>query len=126
MHIGVLTTFVGIALLTPFLVKRPSTFIEMHTVLFVARVRLIVRVPAPLCILITIVLALHRAETARLGPIDISTGRRIRSNSFRIVRTVDTAQVETGRVHTMRRVPDAGRYTVNLPFYVPGETKTHS
>ena len=26
----------------------------------------------------------------------------------------------------MRRVPDAGRYTVNLPFYVPGETKTHS
>ena len=91
MHIGVLTTFVGIALLTPFLVKRPSTFIEMHTVLFVARVRLIVRVPAPLCILITIVLALHRAETARLGPIDISTGRRIRSNSIRIVRTVDTA-----------------------------------
>lgn len=115
MHIGVLTTFVGIALLTPFLVKRPSTFIEMHTVLFVARVRLIVRVPAPLCILITIVLALHRAETARLGPIDISAGRRIRSNSFRIVRTVDTAQVETGRVQSIALQSNCDTSQLSLP-----------
>lgn len=125
MHVRVLTTFVGIALLTPVLVKRPSTFIKMHTVLFVARIRPIVRVPAPLGVLIPIFLAPHRAETARLRPVDKSTGRRIWANAIRIVRTIDTAQVEAGRVHTMRSVPDTGRYTVNLPFYVTGKAETH-
>lgn len=94
----------------------------MHASLLVARIRLTVRVPAALRLLITVVLPLHWTKVALPRPVNVATPRRVGANTAGVVVTVRASQVDAPIVVAMRSIPDSSMSAVLVLLLISRET----